>query len=326
MKKIFFVLVAAALLAASCDEFPPSNYDNVGYDAAKVYTDADFPGVTFTTIAELKAMYSNSAVDLGSGIVLKAQVTSSDKEGNLYRTMYIQDETGGIELKMGTRNLYNEYKIGQWIYVDCNGLTIGAYRNMLQLGYASATGSSYETAYLDIQYIIDTHIFKGAQGTPLEPKVLTAASELTADENIGRYVTVQGLTYGSKIFVLIYDNSNNSTYKNISGAYDFNRWALNEVGYARYMSEDYNYFFGNFTASEVANDYDSQSCSVSQYFKLGSTDLQVRTSGYARFADEEIPDEIYSGGKSCNLTGILTKYNSYAQFILIDLDGVEVCE
>ncbi len=318
MKNIRFWALAlvAAFLTIGCDEFPPVSYDDP--DEEKVYTDSDFPGVTFTTIAELKAMYVNTPVDLGSGIYLKVQVTSSDRQGNLYRTMYIQDETGGMELKMGTRYLYNDYKQGQWLYIDCQHLTIGAYGGMLQLGYKSAD-SSYETAYIDIQYIIDTHIFKGAEDT-IEPQVITS-SQITDTDYIGRYVTVKGLTYGNQIFTILYDDNDNSTYLS-SGTYGVTTWAINEIGFARYMAKDR--FGGAIAESEVGN-YTASSYSVSQYFNVNNVDLQVRTSGYARFADTEIDEEILNGA-TVNLTGILTKYNNNNQFLLNDLDGVEIAD
>ena len=62
---------------------------------------------------------------------------------------------------------------------------------------------------------------------------------------------------------------------------------------------------------------------VSQYFKMtGGTEIQVRTSGYAKFSDEKIDKAILEGAK-IDLTGILTNYNGAAQFTLIDLDGVK---
>ena len=63
--------------------------------------------------------------------------------------------------------------------------------------------------------------------------------------------------------------------------------------------------------------------SVSQYFKMGSTSVQVRSSGYARFADTEIPEDVLNGKATVTFTGILTKYKGEAQFTLIDLDGVK---
>jgi hypothetical protein len=63
--------------------------------------------------------------------------------------------------------------------------------------------------------------------------------------------------------------------------------------------------------------------SVSQYFKMGKTDVQVRTSGYARFADTKLPQEVLDGKATVTFTGILTDYKGAAQFTLIDLGGVK---
>ena len=66
---------------------------------------------------------------------------------------------------------------------------------------------------------------------------------------------------------------------------------------------------------------------VSHYFKIGSTDVQVRTSGYARFAAEKLDAKILSGS-TVDITGILTIYvsgsNKSAQFTLVDEPSVSV--
>lgn len=56
---------------------------------------------------------------------------------------------------------------------------------------------------------------------------------------------------------------------------------------------------------------------------MGSQTVQIRTSGYSRFADTQI-DEAILGGAPINVKGILTIYQGKAQFTLIDLTGVEI--
>ena len=62
---------------------------------------------------------------------------------------------------------------------------------------------------------------------------------------------------------------------------------------------------------------------VSQYFKMGSQTVQIRTSGYSRFADTQIDPSVLAGAP-INVKGILTIYKGNAQFTLIDLTGVEI--
>ena len=63
---------------------------------------------------------------------------------------------------------------------------------------------------------------------------------------------------------------------------------------------------------------------VSHYFKVGKTDVQVRTSGYARFADQKLDSRLLDGSGTCDITGILSIYNDAAQFTLVDDPSISV--
>lgn len=328
MKKYVLTIISCLLAFSSCD---------------LLYTgDEDMPGftpVTLTvtnTIAELKSLYTKPGdpVIISDDIVIGGQVISSDKSGNIYRSLYIQDQTGAIEIKIGKSSLYSDYKLGQWVYVKCKGLALGQYGGMLQIGYRTDepawidASSSYETAYIDVQYIIDSHIFRGELDVPVEP-MLIDASGIKDEANYGRFVRVEGLTYADQVFVILYDKADNSTYLRDGGNYGIDTWAMSKNGFKAYMTpngkvEPQNAFNGAVTKENWQSLYDAATAyTMSQYFKLGSTDLQVRTSGYAKFADTKI-DKAILGGAKVNFTGILTYYNGNNQFTLIDLDGVEI--
>ncbi len=350
MNKIFYAIgtfAAALTLLASCDEWEPVFTGD--YGKADVYKP-----VTLTpnkTILELKSLYKNAPVKIEDGIIIGGQVISEDRSGNIYKSIYIQDATGAIEVKIGKNSLYNDYKLGQWVYVKCSGLTLGDYKGMIQLGYEDASGE-YETSYLDVQYIIDTHVFRGELDTPLAPKKV-AESDLLKEENLGCYVEIDGLKYGSvknpkgEIFCLIYVDSSkdkksdsnriflSSTGKDYKPVKDpswgIKTWAMSKQGFISYLKSgvlDEGMLNDN---SKPISDPELKSAliknadayAVSQYFRMGSTDVQVRTSGYAKFADTQIDQKILNGSE-VNLRGVLTKYDGKPQFTLIDLNGVEI--
>ena len=129
MKKITIIAILIAAVLAGCNLEP---------DVAPMPT---FVGEANTTIAELLAMHdigsedSYDSIPMGSNIVICGYVTTSDEWGNNYKYLNIEDETGGIQIKIDNKALYNRYKVGQRIYVKCDGLVLGDYRKLPQLGF-----------------------------------------------------------------------------------------------------------------------------------------------------------------------------------------------
>lgn len=171
---------------------------------AKIYTDEDFAGSEIVPISTVKQLfydkYGTGAGSVGKSLevaedyVIKGKVISNDAYGNIYRTMYIQDESGAIEVKIGITGAYNEYKVGQTVYVKTQGLVIGSYRYMLSLGIASVD-PDYANGYIDVRTLINTIIFKGEHTklTAQDTLVINSPSELN-DDYLGRLVRINGLT------------------------------------------------------------------------------------------------------------------------------------
>ena len=86
---------------------------------------------------------------------IRAVVVSSDEGGNYYKKMVIQDHTGGVELQLDMNGLYNMYPVGQKIVLVCNGLVVGDYRNLPQIGwiYNQTQVGRINSLFFD-QYII----------------------------------------------------------------------------------------------------------------------------------------------------------------------------
>ncbi len=351
MKAIKILSIALVLGMTACEEFQPvftGKYEEPGF-----VRPVDMKSKVNTTIAELKDIYTvnKAPVTIQDYIVIGGQVTTSDQVGNLYKSLYIQDETAGIELKLGKNGLYNEYKVGQWLYVVCEGLTVGDYNGMIQLGYSDPTGE-YGTSYMEHQYIIDNHVFKGAPADPVQPVVITEA-ELKDKKNLGRLVTIKDLTYGwvnnygeaQAGFALLYLDSNKDKKQSSNrifisgdkGGSTITTWAMSKEKMTQMLlsgvwdsisignAGDYNYgTVGDRKGDGTYPAIEKAAYSVSQYFKMGNTSVQVRSSGYCRFSDNEIDPELLAGNKKVDFTGILTEYQGSAQFTLIDLDGVKI--
>ena len=68
----------------------------------------------------------------------------------------------------------------------------------------------------------------------------------------------------------------------------------------------------------------SAAYSVSQYFKMGGREIQLRTSGYSKFGDEEIPEAVLDGSATVDMTGILSLYQGSIQFTVNSLEDIVV--
>ncbi len=89
------------------------------------------------TIANLKAMHTpgNIASAIPDGTIIKGIVSSDDRQGNIYQTMYLEDETAGIAIRYGGNNGIGQiYPPGTRVYIDCSGLYLGDFRGLIQIG------------------------------------------------------------------------------------------------------------------------------------------------------------------------------------------------
>ena len=381
MKKSL-IITAALLALASCglkEEFQPvftGKYP--APEPERYWSDEDFGRIT--SIADLVSGYTIGQPKVLSNTVIKGVVTTTDRPGNFYKSFYIQDETGGIEIKVGKNGLYNDYLLGQTVYVDCEDLTLGMYgyksgnyggMGMAQLGFSDPSGS-YETSYMEIPLLIDAHVLRGnpSELHPVTPAVITSASQLpnpktatqATSKLIGSMVTLKGLTYGNEVFCLLYLDSNqdkksytNRVFLSSSNSSDptcgITTWAMSKekmteylysgiwdeckVGSGNTYAEDeegntltvgsYRGENGLYDASiNGFNGIERTAYSVSQYFKLGSTDIQIRTSGFCKFCDVEIDPEVLSGRATIDVTGVLTLYQGSFQLVVNNIDDITV--
>lgn len=181
-KKIIFALIALISLTASqsCikEEFdkPPINIPSVDFESN-------------TTIAELKAMFTGNLDSISTDIIIQGIIIANDESGNLYKSMYIRDNTGGIELRLDQTGLYNEYKVGQRVFVKCKGMYIGKYGGMQQLGY------NFNNSIGRLPSIkIPDHLFKdslpGASPIPITVKI----SEINSS-HLGNLIKIDNVNF-----------------------------------------------------------------------------------------------------------------------------------
>lgn len=158
-------LVSAVMLTGSCKK----NFDNPPGAA-------DPAIVPNKTIAQLKAMHTTpGAYDvITDDIIIAGVVVADDRSGNLYKQLYIQDATGGLQILLDQPGLYGSYPVGRKIYIKCKGLCISDYNRMMELGVKAYISGAPSVEAIP-SAMISNYVIGGSLNNPVVPKVVTLA-------------------------------------------------------------------------------------------------------------------------------------------------------
>ena len=194
MKRIHNLLllpmVLLAMVFTACDrdyDMPPLNEPSYSLPA-----DAQV-----ITVADLRTRYaaatSTEAITIEDSLFLKARIAGDDRSGNIFKSLYIQDETGGITMLVDQSGVYNDYAAGQEVFVDLKGLCISVYGNEQQIGHPS--GYLYRTPYEDFKAHV--HCNGWADESKIDIKEFDNISRLSdaADANKFTLVRLTGVHF-----------------------------------------------------------------------------------------------------------------------------------
>ena len=172
---LFLGVVFSACLKEDFDQPPTEGID---------------PGLTANaTIAQLKGLHTIGQLEtVTEDWIVKGTVVADDASGNLYQAFVIQDETGGIMVKIETTDSYTLYPVGREVFIKCKGLVLYDYNNLIQLG-----GFITDDGQLGNIIKVSDHLVRGKKGTPPVPKV-RSISELTFDD-VNTLVTVTDVQF-----------------------------------------------------------------------------------------------------------------------------------
>ena len=202
-KKYFLFALAVLGLTTSCMKGSwdaPS--DEVGMAA---YGNQDIQATNLKTIAELKALYAteingNSLAQVTKPMQIMGLVTGNDVGGNIYNSLYIQDNTGAIAISVGQGGLYGPFSVGQCVLIELNGLYVGGYGKQPQIG-TTYTNPNKEGATPQVgrmtRYTWQEHykLISGVDGLMINPiEAKYNLNKLDIAQDCGKLITLKGVT------------------------------------------------------------------------------------------------------------------------------------
>lgn len=242
------------------------------------------------TIAYVKTLFTSAPITITDSIIIGGRIISNDQFGNFYRSFFMQDATGAIEVKIGSTGIYNLYPTGTYVCVNVKGMTLGNYpkgstvRATVSIGAADPTGE-YDNSYIDVKPWIKRAFFRGDCNRALIDTVKISSSNPVSDAHINKLIRING----------------------VLGAPNFPTWAKNPLPTG---------------TTAGAADFGQQSVSPIASALPSGTSMIIRTSPYCKFAGKPS----YPNNTSVRITGILTKFNSTYQLVLNTDADVSVIE
>ena len=150
-KAILYVLVAVVWLAG-CAPKPEFSYVEPPGHSGGSDDEEERKGIV--SIAWLKTLYDRTPRPITEDISIQGVIVANDWCANFFRTIVVEDTSGGIKVKVDERTVLTKHTLGTTVTIYCNGLSLGSYGGMLQLGWASAD-PQYETTFIPEERIAD---------------------------------------------------------------------------------------------------------------------------------------------------------------------------
>ncbi len=175
-------LISAVILIAVLSTFSACKKT---FDAPPAPGDVNI--VANTSIQNLKSYHTiPGQYDLiTTDVIISGVIVANDKSGNIYKQLFIQDNTGAIQLLVDAYSLYASYPVGRKVYVKCKGLTItDSYSNMV-LGYKAIIDGLPSIEGIP-GAIVNDHLIGGSLNNPVEPLTVTMTDLGTGLDN--RYI------------------------------------------------------------------------------------------------------------------------------------------
>lgn len=158
-------------------------------------TDAEVPAPN-VTLATLHSLYHGQTVVIREDLVIGGYVTSSDEAGNFYRTLALDDGTGGVELRIAEYNLYTIYAPGSYLTASLQGCALGERNGVLQIGLPPETYSPYPTDYIASRVLLDRMLHRTDERRDISPP--TYSIPQLNRSLCGRLIRIDGLRFRSE--------------------------------------------------------------------------------------------------------------------------------
>lgn len=175
-------------------------------------------------------------VTIRDNVIVVGRVTSSDSEDNFYGSLVVEDESGAVEVMIGSSNLTARYPEGLLVALCLKGCYADYSRGVLQVGSEAPEYEYYRVGNLISPERVDDVVVRSLDVEPIQP-MQTSIAELQSSM-CGRLVELRGLSLmdSSSIDTLVGEELSRAIWRGYSMFRDVrgDTIAIYTSDYARY--------------------------------------------------------------------------------------------
>ena len=178
------VLILLVILITSCVKSDAFDLPELTVIEPNITANTTFKAVQERFEQEKKIATFNETEPL----YVEGYIISSDKAGNFYKHIIIQNKTDGstnathprmgLKIELNETSLYEKYELGRKVYIKLNGLSVGMSHGVLVLGKLSHGEITQIPPYL-----VNDAILRSTEVAIITPKTTTIATLTTTDIN-----------------------------------------------------------------------------------------------------------------------------------------------
>lgn len=206
------------------------NFDTPAQDCSSVPE----PNIS---LSELKALFVDKTVHIQEDWIVEGYVVSSDRAGNFFGTLYIQDSpsnpAGGLQLEIDLRDAHLFYEEGSRILIKAKGLYLGKSNGMYTMGSAFNVFGNLSVGRLPAINVKQHFIAPCTAGVVLEPLPITLV-DLT-DSMLGTLVRFEDVEIADDEVGLPYALKEEETIRTLINCKDEELQLVNS-GYSDFQS------------------------------------------------------------------------------------------
>lgn len=205
------------------------DYDDIQMESERCGVEVVEPNAKMNEVLDLLKL--GSLTKINEDIIIEAHVVANDRTGNFYKNLILEDETGGIAIRLDALNLYNSFPEGRKVYIKCNGLYIGDYNGLPQLSLEDS-GSSVAIP----EGNINKYLANSQEDVSIEPNLISISS--ASEANLNRFISLENVEFtdGSKEMSMA-DGDNNFSVNHFIQDCDGNEIIVRTSGYASFADK-----------------------------------------------------------------------------------------